>query len=60
MSGFASFADILDVLLFKRVINSQAGEPSYDTRLDLNTDSAIDVLDVLLYKPILGTQCVQG
>jgi hypothetical protein len=50
--------DILDVLLFKPVLGSQAGEPSYNRRFDLNTDSAIDILDVLLYKPIIGTQCV--
>lgn len=51
-------ADIFDVLLFRSVIQSQAGDPSYSPRFDFNTDSWIDILDVLLYKPIIGSQCV--
>jgi len=50
-----TWADILDVLLFKPVIMTSV--PPGPARFDLNADGKIDILDVLLYKPIIMTQC---
>ena len=50
-------ADIVDVLKFKPVILTNASDPDYDRRFDLQGEGDIDIVDVLLYKPIILTQC---
>jgi hypothetical protein len=50
-------ATILDALLFKPVLGSALGNPSYDRRYDLDANGSVNILDVLLYKPVLGTSC---
>ena len=52
-----TWANILDVLLFKPVIMTCLGNPAYDPRFDLNADECIYITDVLLYKPVIMTQC---
>jgi len=49
--------DIMDVLLFKPVMFSQAGQPSYNPRFDLDTNGRIDVADILLLKPLMWMHC---
>jgi len=48
---------ILDLLLFKPVLGSEAGDPDYNRRFDLNIDGKVDILDVLLLKPIFSLSC---
>ncbi|MGQ9571795.1 MAG: dockerin type I domain-containing protein [Dehalococcoidia bacterium] len=52
-----TWANILDVLLYKPVFVTQVGDPAYSPRFDLNADGAVNILDVLRYKPIFMTQC---
>jgi hypothetical protein len=47
----------MDVLLFKPVMFSQAGQPSYNPRFDLDTNGRIDVADILLLKPLMWMHC---
>ncbi|MGQ9573061.1 MAG: thrombospondin type 3 repeat-containing protein, partial [Dehalococcoidia bacterium] len=49
--------NILDVLLFKPVMNSRIGDASYNRRYDFNASGEINILDVLLFKPMFNTQC---
>jgi len=51
-------ANILDVLKYKPVINSELGvDVNYDRRYDLNANGEVNILDVLLYKPVIRTSC---
>ena len=52
-----SWADIVDILQFKPVLLSAAGDGNYDRRFDLDADGDIDITDVLKYKPVILTQC---
>jgi putative hemolysin len=52
-----TWANVLDVLLFKPVVMSQVGDPNYNPRFDFNVDGKADVVDLLLYKSIIMTQC---
>jgi hypothetical protein len=53
-----TYANILDVGLFRPVMNSRVGDPSYNPRFDLKTDRKINILDVALYRPVILTRCV--
>jgi len=52
-----AIVNILDVLLFKPVLGTEAGDSNYNNRFDLNVDRAVSILDVLLFKPIFGLSC---
>jgi C1A family cysteine protease/subtilisin-like proprotein convertase family protein len=52
-----TWSDVLDVLLYKGHLQTQVGDPDYDSRLDLNANGWVDVLDVLLYKGHIQVQC---
>jgi C1A family cysteine protease len=53
-----TYANVLDIGLFRPVLNSRVGQPSYNARFDLKFDGSIDVLDIGLYRPVLRTRCV--
>ena len=48
-----TWADILDVLMFKPKLEPKP----YDPRFDLKANGIVDILDVLLFKPVLHTHC---
>jgi hypothetical protein len=52
-----TWSDILDVLLYRAIIQTRVGEPDYDPRFDINADGWVDILDVLLYRENLHVQC---
>jgi hypothetical protein len=49
--------NLLDLLCYRPVILTQAGDPAYDRRFDLNADGGINILDVMRYAPVILTAC---
>jgi hypothetical protein len=50
-------ADIGDIIQFMPSLLSQAGDPNYDRRFDLNVNGAVDIGDIIRYAPFILTNC---
>jgi subtilisin-like proprotein convertase family protein len=49
--------NILDVAKFRPVFFSCSGDPSYDTRYDLDVSGCINILDIVKLRPVFFTHC---
>ena len=49
--------DVVDVIQFKPVIITEAGDPNYSRRYDLNADNKVNIIDIIHFKEWIFVEC---